>query len=79
MTLKIPEDMKRTDDALLLNCFDQLIHKTNTIHSNIGSANYILRDGYELPIAEELLSPFMYELADRVGYKLVNGYWMPKR
>lgn len=66
-----------TDDQLLYNCFDMLIHRNNTIHMNLtNNPSYMVRDGFLDKIDECLLSPFMYSLAKRCGYKLVDGMWV---
>lgn len=65
-----------TKDQLLINSFYQIIKLTNSLWSNLKSDfSYTWRDGFEEPIDESLLSPFVLELAEQVGYELVNGMW----
>ena len=68
--------VKYTDDQLLHNCFDIIINKTTDFYARTKSdPSYWWHDGFEEPIDEDCLCPFMYDLAERIGYKLVDGMW----
>ena len=69
--------VKYTDNQLLHNCFDIILHKTlDNLVKNGRSPILWWQDGFEEPIDEGNLCPFMYDLAERIGYKLENGMWV---
>lgn len=71
---------KYTDDQFLLNCFDIIIHKQNSLEAQLtGDLSYWFRDGFEEKIDEGMLSPFLIDLAARCGYLLVDGMWVDKK
>ena len=68
---------KYTDDQLLGNCFNIILNKTLDFYARTKSdPSYWWHDGFEEPIDENCLCPFIYDLAKRLGYKLEKGMWV---
>lgn len=75
--MKTITEKKYTDDQLLHNCFSKMLHDTlQDLVSQGHSPVLWWQDGFEEPIDEKNLCPFMYDLAERIGYKLEKGMWV---
>lgn len=74
---EIEKEKKYTDEQLLYNCFDIIIHQINSrLAIEKSDPSYWWRDGFEEPIDEGELCPLMHDLAKRLNYKLVDGMWV---
>lgn len=70
---------KYTDEQLLYGAFGHILH----LHSSLAAyrnndPKYLFADGFEDPIDKDEVSDWLLSLADRCGYKLLEGMWVEK-
>lgn len=67
---------KYTDDQLLNGAFHRILHLEGQLNAHLyGDPSYWFKDGFEKPIEEDMVSEWLHDLAERCGFKLIDGFW----
>lgn len=66
--------VKRTDEQLLRLGFDYCLRYSVSNNSK-DMMTRLFRNGFDEPVDEDMLPPVIYDFAERIGLKLVNGMW----
>jgi hypothetical protein len=75
---EVEEIVNKTTDEGHLHRYFHYYLKTMYVKLGKTDPKYMFMDGFEEPLDPDYLCKAIYELADRLGYKLVDNMWENK-